>query len=196
MTIQVKNAANATVTISTIDDLLPIIQELKTTTVLASGENRIGSVGGTTSYIDVTLTLDTAIYASGDVLSDTATVTNAMRINGGTGILQSIAVIDQDDQKAQLKIFVLGATASLGTKNAAPSISDTDALNILGNPITIETTDYTDLGGVSIAGKDNIGKVVKAATGSRNIFIAVLNGTGTPTYTAAGIKLRLGFLLD
>lgn len=196
MTISVKNAANATVTISTIDDLLPIIQELKTQTVLGAGENRIGSVGGSTSYIDVTLTLDTLIYAAGDVLSDTATITNALRVNGGTGILQSIAVIDQDDQKAQLKIFLLGETASLGTKNAAPSISDADALKLLGAPIVIETIDYTDLGGVSIAGKDNLGKIVKAIAGSRNLFISVLNGSGTPTYTASGIKLRLGFLQD
>lgn len=196
MTISVLDSGSQTVTISTIDDLLPRIEELKTQIALAATENRIGTVGGSTSFIDVTLTLDTAIYAAGDVLSATAEITNAMRVNAGTGILQSITLIDQDDQKAQLKLFIFGTNTSLGTANAAPSISDTNALNIIGGPISIETTDYTDLGGVSVAGKDNLGKIVKAATGSRNIYIAALNGAGTPTYTAAGIKLRLGFLLD
>lgn len=177
MTISVKNSAGNNVTISTIDDLITFMQ-------------------AGTSYIDVTLSLDTAIYAAGDVLADTQVVTNAVRINNGTGILQSIALIDQDDQKAQLKIFFLSENVSLGVENAAPSITDVNALQLLGPPVTIETTDYTDLGGVSIAGKDSIGKVIKPAAGTRNLYIAVLNGAGTPTYTAAGIKLRLGFLQD
>lgn len=161
-----------------------------------AGENRIGSVGGNTAFIDVTLTLDTSIYASGDVLADTQPIAAAMRVNGGTGVLQSITVIDQDDQKAQIKLQLMSTSVSLGTENALPSITDTDALQLLGAPIVIETTDYTDLGGVSVAGKDGIGRVVKAAAGSTSLFIAVVNGSGTPTYTAAGIKLRLGFLQD
>lgn len=196
MTIQVINASGSTVTISTIDDLIPIVQELKTQTTLAATENRIGTVGGSTSFVDVTLTLDTSIYASGDVLSSTATITDAVRVNGGTGILQSVTLIDQDDQKAQLKLFIFDTNVSLGTLNAAPTISDANALSIIGTPISFEVSDYTDLGGVSVAGKENIGKIVKSASGSRNLFVAALNGTGTPTFTAAGIKLRLGFLLD
>lgn len=196
MTIQVINASGSTVTISTIDDLIPIVEELKTQTTLAATENRIGTVGGSTSFVDVTLTLDTSIYASGDVLSSTATITDAVRVNGGTGILQSVTLIDQDDQKAQLKLFIFDTNVSLGTLNAAPTISDANALSIIGTPISFEVSDYTDLGGVSVAGKENIGKIVKSTSGTRNLFVAALNGTGTPTFTAAGIKLRLGFLLD
>lgn len=161
-----------------------------------AGENHVGSVGGNTSYVDVTLSLDTAIYGSGDVLADTQIIANAMRVNNGTGVLQSITLIDQDDQKAALSIFLLSANVTMGVENAAPSISDTNALELLGPPIAFATNDYIDLGGVSMAGKDGIGKVVKPATGTRDLFVAVVNGTGTPTYSAAGIKLRLGFLQD
>lgn len=196
MPVQIKNAQNANVTVQTIDDLIPVVRELKVETSLAGSESRIGTVGGNTSFVDVTLTLDTAIYAAGDVLSSTASIANAMRVNGGTGILQSITLIDQDDQKAQLKLFVFDTNVSLGTVNAAPNISDANALTLLGGPINFEVGDYTDLGGVSVASKDNIGKIVKSLAGSRNLFISVLNGSGTPTYTSAGIKLRLGFLQD
>ncbi|MER8811472.1 hypothetical protein [Mesorhizobium sp. M0965] len=161
-----------------------------------AGENHIGSVGGNTSYIDVTLSLDTAIYSSGDVLADTQIIANAMRVNNGTGVLQSITVIDQDDQRAALNIFLLSANVSMGVENAAPSITDVNATELLGPPIAIAIADYFDLGGVSMAGKDGIGKVVKPAAGTRDLYIAVVNGPGSPTYTAAGIKLRLGFLQD
>lgn len=196
MTISVKNAAGVSTTISTIDDLLPAVAELKTQTVLGAGENRIGSLGGITAIIDVTLSLDTVAYAAGDVLADTQVITNALRVNGGTGVLQSITVIDRDDQKADFSIFVLESNVSFGTENAAPSITDANALTVLGGPIKIETYDYFDLGGVAVAGKDNVGKVIKSATGSRNLYIAIINGAATPTYTAAGVTIRLGFLLD
>lgn len=166
------------------------------TLVVGAGENHIGAVGGHTVYIDVTLSLDTSAYASGDVLADTQVVTNAMRVNDGMGVLQSVTVIDQDDQKAAFYIYLLSANVSMGTENSAPSISDSDAVSILGTPVAIGVSDYYDLGGVSVAGRDGLGKVVKPASGTRNLYVAVVNGTGTPTYTASGVKLRLGFLQD
>lgn len=163
---------------------------------LVAGEAHIGAVGGHTVFVDVALTLDTAIYASGDVLADSQVITNAMRVNDIGGILQSVTVIDQDDQKAAFFIYLLSANVSMGAENAAPSISDANALNILGPPIAIAVADYNDLGGVSVAGKDGLGKAVKPASGTRNLYVAVVNGTGTPTYTATGVTIRFAFLQD
>lgn len=149
---------------------------------------------GVIQYVEVTLTTDTAAYASGDVIADTQIVAAAVRANDAKGVLHSVTIIDQDDQKALLYIYLLSANVSMGTENSAPSISDANALEILGPPVAIAVADYYDLGGVSIAGKDAIGKVVKPATGTDDLYVAVVNGTGTPTYTASGLKLRLGFL--
>jgi len=33
---------------------------------------------------------------------------------------------------------------------------------------------------------------VKPASGTTDLYVAAVNGSGTPTYTAAGLKLRLG----
>jgi hypothetical protein len=178
--------------------------------VIAAGTALIGKVGidqttpgttdrvsvGKTTYIDVTLSLDTAIYAIGDVLADTQVITAMSRVADFGGILQSITVIDKDDQKAPMLIFFLDQNVALGTENAAPSITDANAAAIMGPPISIQAGDYYDLGGVSVAGVDGIGKVLKPAAGTANGYLAVLNGAGTPTFTAAGVVLRLGILQD
>lgn len=155
-------------------------------------------------YVEVTLSTDTSAYAAGEVIADTQIVSTAMRQNDAQGLLQSITVIDQDDQKAALYIYLLSANVSMGTENSAPSISDANALEILGPPIFIPSgaydastnpNGYYDLGGASIAGRDGVGKAVKPATGTDDLYVAVVNGSGTPTYSATGLKLRLGFLI-
>ncbi len=150
---------------------------------------------GKTTLFDVTLSLDTGIYASGDVLADTQVLTSLFRVSDGTGVLQSIQIIDQDDQKSAFDIYYLSANNTMGTENSAPSISDANAVAVVG-PFSVAVADYKDLGGVSVAKIANIGQPIIAVTGTSNGYIAVVNGTGTPTYTASGIKLRLGVLLD
>ena len=41
---------------------------------------------------------------------------------------------------------------------------------------------------------NNIGMMIKPATGTDDIYVAAVNGTGTPTFTASGLKLRMGFI--
>ena len=60
----------------------------------------------------------------------------------------------------------------------------------------IATGDYKDLGGVSVAMIKNMWLPVKAAPGTLDLYVAVINGAGTPTYTASGLKLRIGAVLD
>lgn len=169
-------------------------QKVVATVTGAASEAHIGSVSGHTSYIDVTLVLDTNAYADGDLLSDSVVVTNAMRVNDGTGILQSVHLLDEDDQGVALDLIFASANADFGTINSAPTVTDTVARDILGT-VRIATSDYIDLGLNRSATKTGVGLVVKPATGTRNLYVAaVIRGAGT--YTASGIKLRLGFLQD
>jgi hypothetical protein len=162
---------------------------------IASDQGYAGNVGGITTLFPVTLSLDTSAYAAGDVLADTQVLTSLFRITDGTGVLQSIQVIDQDDQKQAIDFYYLSANNSLGTENSAPSISDANAVEIVG-PFSVAAADYKDLGGVSVAKISNIGQPIIAATGTANGYIAAVCNSGTPTYTASGIKLRLGILRD
>lgn len=141
----------------------------------------------------VTLSLDTSAYASGDLLADTQVITGAFLINDGKGFLNSILLVDEDDQGAALDIYFLDANVSLGSENSAPSVTDANARNILCR-VQVSTGDYTDLGGVKIADLSGLNRFVKAASGSADLYVAVVNGTGTPTYTASGIRLRVGIL--
>lgn len=183
------------------------LKDLLTGIVLAAGSAIIGKVGidqttpGTTDrvtvgglvVVDVTLSLDTSAYGSGDLLADTQAVANAVRVNDGTGILVSLTVIDEDDQGVAFDVYLLSANNTFGSENSAPSLSDANARDVL-TKIPIATTDYYDVGGVRIAEVHGLNRVIKGASGSTSIYVAVINGTGTPTYTASGVKLRLGIL--
>lgn len=168
---------------------------LATDVALPAGENFLGSVGGKIGLPSVALSLDTAAYASGDVLAETQELPGALRVANGTGILQSLIITDKDDQGAAFDLYILAENVSMGTENSAPSISDANAVNILAI-IQIGTGDYKDLGGVKVACLTNLGIPIKSATDTTSLYVAAVNGTGTPTYTVAGLVLRLGILRD
>lgn len=148
-------------------------------------------VGVTTDLITVTLSLDTSAYASGDLLADAQEVTAAARSAGGGGKIVSMTIIDEDDQGAEIIVYLTSVSTSWGTENSAPSISDAVARSIQFIK-EVETTDYKDLGGVKVAhfgGLDAIFETVSVD----DLFVAVVNGAGTPTYTASGMRIVFGF---
>ena len=154
-----------------------------------------GKNGANPAVVEVTLSLDTSAYASGDVLADTQVVTAALSIKNGKGVLQSVLLIDEDDQGAALDLYFLSADVVMGTENAAPSITDANARSILA-VVPVATTDYKDLGGVRVANLAGLNRVLKAVAGTPDIYVAAVNGSGSPTYTASGLRLRLGILQD
>lgn len=143
--------------------------------------------------LDVTLTLDTAIYASGDVLAATQTIASAYRVNGGRAVLESLVVVDQDDLGIALDVWFLDTNVAIGTENAAPSITDADALKVLGR-IAVAAADYVDLGGVRIATVRDLALVLENGDDSKNLYVAAVTG-GAPTHTASGLVLRIGLIL-
>ncbi len=139
--------------------------------------------------ISVTLSLDTNAYAAGDVLAATQEVSNYVAIAGSKSWLQSVTVIDADDQKAAMDLVFLSSNVALGTENAAPTISDANAAYVLGI-VRVAIGDYIDLGGVSVATKYGIGMSILAPQG---LYLGAITN-GTPTHTASGVIVRLGFL--
>jgi hypothetical protein len=148
--------------------------------------------GLTGTVLDLTPVLDTNIYADGDVLFDTIALASAFDYGAGVRTLQSVHILDEDDQGVALDLVFLDTLVSLGTFNAAPNISDANARKVLGW-LHFATTDYIDLGGSRIAIKTGIALMLKAAAASTSLFVAGITRGGTPTHTAAGLKLKLGF---
>lgn len=167
---------------------------LATNVALPAGENHLGAVGGDTGYVEVTMTLDTNVYASGDVLTDTVSLTNILRKIDGTGLIYSIHLLDEDAQSQSIDVVFFRTNVSLGIKNAAITISDSDAREILG-VVNITTSDYVNLVNSSSVTMGNIGIGVKG-DGTDDLFMSMICRSGTPTYTAAGITVKVVVLQD
>jgi hypothetical protein len=151
---------------------------------------------GITRIRDVTLSLDTSAYANGDVLADTQVITEALRTVDGTGQIRSINVLDEDDQTAYtFNVLFLDSSASIGTENSAFSITDANARSIFG-VATFATAESVDLINSRLYWKNGLAIPIKAISGTASLGIALAVITGTPTHTAAGIKIRLGIEWD
>ena len=149
-------------------------------------------VMGGLDVINVTLSLDTSAYASADVLADTQEVAYFFNnIVSGKARIESILILDEDHQAQSLDLVFLDANVSLGTENSAVSITDAHARNIVGL-VKFLTTDYTDLVASQIAVKTGIDLIIKNNSNA-SLWIAAICRSGTPTYTASGLKLKIGY---
>lgn len=144
------------------------------------------------NVIDVTLVADTNAYADGDVLAIPQEIVNSVAEAGTARRLTSIVVIDGDDQGTAIDLIFFDASASLGTINTAIDISDADAAKIVGI-VAIAAGDFKDLINNKVAVKTGIDLIMKAASTSASLWVGAVVRSGTPTYSAGGIKLKLGF---
>jgi hypothetical protein len=165
------------------------------TVTLAAAENHVGEFGGNSAVVEVTLSLDTGAYAADDVLAATQEVASAARVNGGKIVLQSVVLLDEDDNSDEIDLVFLKTNVALGTENAAVSITDANAREIMG-VVNVGTADYVDLVGSQVAIPEFNPIVMTADAGATSIYVAAILRSGTPTHTASGIQLMLGFLRD
>lgn len=134
-------------------------------------------------------TVDTVIYAAGDVLFDTTAIAGAVRVSGASAVLRSLSLIDKDDNAAaQIDLVFLSANVSLGTINAAPSITDANATKILAI-VPVAAANFIDVGGAKVATVPGLDVRLTPDTGT-TIYVAAI-ARGTPTQTALGITLNL-----
>lgn len=163
------------------------------------GDNTYAEVAyvvGDGDLVTVTPTLDTNVYAGGDLVFDLTAIAGAVREIGDIGYLKSLTIIDKNAQGTALDIYVAQGSASFGTLNSAPNIS---AANIAANQVQLLTSflasDYKTLSGARIATRQDLALEIKAAWGTRDYYIAAVAQSGqTPTYTAGGLVLLVGVM--
>lgn len=146
-----------------------------------------------TKIVRFTPTVDTAIYAAGDVVFATTAVSLSSNTSSGArGTILSSAIIDRADTAAQtITLYFLRSNVALGTINAAPSITDNDASEIIGS-CTVTTS--TDLGGCKYG--EASGLVIPFDLDGQSIYVAATTA-GTPTFTAADdLRVRLSIQLE
>jgi len=149
------------------------------------------SVVGVGAVLDLTLSLDTSQYADNDVLAAPQEIQDAFRADSACMVLESITLLDESDQGQDVELVFMDADGSLGNENAAVGPSDTVARSILGT-VVILTTDYSDLANSMLATKRDVNLRLKALDGSRSLWVGAIVRSGTPTYAASGIRLKLG----
>ena len=144
--------------------------------------------------IDVDPVCEAASNADGDVIFTFTEIPNAVAVDGGSCLLHSVQLLDDDDNGAKIDLVFQTNDTTLGTIGEAVSESDANAGNILGY-VQLET--YFDGINWQISSKTNIGLVLKAASGTKSLYVAGVNRNGdAQTATAAGIHLRIGVIKD
>ena len=134
--------------------------------------------------------LDTNAHASGDVLfNPTAIALPRMPVDNPAalrGEIVAIQVLDEDAQGQPMDLLFLRSNpGNLGTLNAAVSMSDANAREIIG---AAQVTSYINLvnGQQAFPSFDPIPFELAAAI----LYVAGIT-RGTPTHTAAGMRLRV-----
>ena len=155
-------------------------------------------IGVWDNLIEVTLSLTATTYADGDLLADTQEIAKACFENS-TCTLQSIRLLDNDDQGGALDILILRSNQDMGTEDDAFAPADTAADEIL-TAVSFTAGDYVDLANSQLAVKNmaDTGMGVKLAPADNtttSLYIAAVS-RDTKTYTTAGIELLLGFMRD
>ena len=145
---------------------------------------------------DVTLSLDTNIYADGDVLAATQEIANFFPANGITAFITGIQVLDEDDQGCAMDILLMNAATNIGTENGAYAITDEEARTIVGW-IDVNAADYTDWGDWRTAiykypdAGYKIPGYLQATALVSSLYVGAITRGGTPTYTASGVRLKI-----
>ena len=144
--------------------------------------------------IDVDPTCQAESNADGDVIFTFTEIPNAVAIDGGTCLLHSVSLLDDDDNGGKIDLIFQTDSTTLGTLGAAVSESDDNAGDILGY---VQLDTYFDGINWQLSSKTNIGLVLKAASGTKSLYVAGVNRNGdAQTATAAGIHLRIGVIKD
>lgn len=139
--------------------------------------------------IDVAPVTDTSIYASGDVAFVPVLVPGFGSRSGMPRKLQTAVILDQAAQGVALDLVFTQGSVTLGTINAAVSISDADAAKIVGI-VSVVAADYSALVNSSLATKRGVELVMQPNT---DLYVSGIVRSGTPTYAAGSLKIKLGF---
>ena len=147
--------------------------------------------------VQVTPTISTGIYATGDVLGTLQTISGAARFTGGGGFLRALTILDKTQaQRAAIDVLFFDRSVTVAADNAPITMSDADMANCLGF-VAIATGDYnTAFPGTplnSVATKVLSTPLPYIVNATSLFAVAVVRGT--PTYTSTS-DLVFSYLLE
>lgn len=154
----------------------------------AKGHLKVSSGSGV--VVELTPVLDTNIYADNDVLFISTEIAGVSDMQGGVVKLVSAVLFDGDDQGTEVEVFLTTNSTTPGTINGAISAADTVLDDIVGRLHFSTFNDLINSQNSVLTGQDQI---IQLGSGSTSLYAFGVVRSGTPTYTASGMKLKLGF---
>ncbi len=147
------------------------------------------------TVITIDVSVDTAAHAANDCVFGCIELAGVAQA-GGCGIIQSVTVIDYDDQGSALDLVFFSESVNVGNQNGTFMPSDNGMEKCLGY-ISIGAADFLNLDQNQVATVTNCGLVVSPnpddGDSDRSIWVAAQT-TGTPTYAGGELRLRFGIL--
>lgn len=176
---------------------------------IAAGEAHIGEVGGRTVKVNSSFTrpADTNTYAAGDALADSTsaptvnTVTNAARINAGSGVILNATLLDSANVAAagSFEVWIFDTTWTPDNDNAVFTPTDAELATLVAIvPFNVSYVGDATVGagGNRVYQSDPVNRGFVCGASSRNLFWAlVLRNAFTPV-SAEIFTLRLTILQD
>lgn len=164
-----------------------------------AGEYFIGAVGGNSIQVSAIASNTAEAYAgTSDVpvcVGSKLTFTDAMRKNDGTGVLQSLDIIDTDNKKAPLILLIFNQDITgTYTNKSAPILSANDKLNLI-RAIPINTSDYMTVGGIAIADISPGGRML-TSVGQKNLYGVLLTNASVSYLSINAVTAKLGIMRD
>ena len=151
--------------------------------------------------ISVTLTTDAETIADNQLIARSIEIPNAVAVNGGSAIIQSMVLFNLDDgvESPAVEIVVADSSTELGTdEGAAVTVADGNTYPSLQGSFTVSNWSIMYAANNEMATKTNIGLAVSAASDSKSIWLHVINRSGgdyTPAATT-DFKCKIGVVKD
>lgn len=178
-------------------DIQQLALEVQTgaSAAIPAGEAHIGSVGGNTEKINFSVTTSATAYTANDNIGGVITLTDILRINGGTGVIEDIDLWCLANQKPNLYIDLWLESPKNGTYlNDNPQIITGDQFLWLGH-IEVSSSDWKDTGVISRCSLRGLGLVVKGKT-DKNLYLTLQDKTGVNFGSTSGMYGKISILQD
>jgi hypothetical protein len=150
-----------------------------------------------TKVFSITPTTATAEAGTDEVIFQADELANFMSEKGGTAIIQSITILDDNDFGESIDIVFMDTSGVLdATSDAGSAIDAADGVipqAILG---FVNVSNYFDGVAWKVGQKDNIGLAIQSASTTRSIWISAVNRGTARDWDTDGLHLKIGYIQD
>ena len=137
------------------------------------------------------LTTATTAYTAGDQVGTLFTCASAARASGGSGTIVGATLVDANDVIGAYDVAIFDSSVTLASDNAAFSISDADALKLVG---IVQLAGAYDIGANRIAQAFNLA-MPYVCSGGTSLYAGLICRVGH-TFFAAVTNLQLTLYVE